>query len=192
MTTNTLPRLGALSFQGQALRVVLGVLLLTVSSKIQVPFWPVPMTLQIAALMFLSASYGLRLGTATVFSFLAVGAVGLPVFAGTPERGIGIGYMLGGTGGYLAGYLVAAAIVGWAADNLRKILLWPAMVAGLAVIYGLGLAWLAQFAPEGKLLAWGFTPFIAGDLVKITLATVLVLGLPAGLMAKIRGVQSDD
>ncbi len=192
MTTKTLPQIGALSLQGQALRVALGVILIAVSSKVQVPFWPVPMTMQVAVIMALAASYGLSLGTATIVSYLALGAAGLPVFAGTPEKGIGIAYMMGTSGGYLAGFLAATAIVGWAADNLNKLLLWPAMFVGLVALYALGLGWLAQFAPEGKLLAWGFTPFIGGDLVKITLAAVLVLGLPASLMAKIRGAQADD
>jgi len=181
----------SLTLQGQLIRIATGIALLTVSAKIQVPFWPVPMTLQVAALMMIAAAYGFRLGTATMAGYLIAGAAGLPVFAGTPEKGIGLAYMLGGTGGYLAGFLVATAIVGFAADRLPKLALWPAMLMGLAAIYALGLAWLAQFAPEGKLLAWGFTPFIAGDLVKITLAAVLVLGAPAALIAKIRGTSLD-
>ncbi|MEC7962818.1 MAG: biotin transporter BioY [Pseudomonadota bacterium] len=181
----------SLSLTDQVIRVATGVALLTVSAKVQVPFWPVPMTLQVAALMMIAATYGMRLGTSTMAAYLAAGAAGLPVFAGTPEKGIGLAYMMGTSGGYLAGFLVATVIVGYAADKLPKMALWPAMLAGLAAIYALGLAWLAQFAPDGKLLAWGFTPFIAGDLVKITLAAVVVLGAPAALIAKIRGTASD-
>lgn len=181
----------SLSLTDQVIRVATGVALLTVSAKVQVPFWPVPMTLQVAALMMIAATYGMRLGTSTMAAYLAAGAAGLPVFAGTPEKGIGLAYMMGTSGGYLAGFLVAMVIVGYAADKLPKMALWPAMLAGLAAIYALGLAWLAQFAPDGKLLAWGFTPFIAGDLVKITLAAVVVLGAPAALIAKIRGTASD-
>lgn len=181
----------SLSLTDQVIRVATGVALLTVSAKVQVPFWPVPMTLQVAALMMIAATYGMRLGTSTMAAYLAAGAAGLPVFAGTPEKGIGLAYMMGTSGGYLAGFLAAMVIVGYAADKLPKMALWPAMLAGLAAIYALGLAWLAQFAPDGKLLAWGFTPFIAGDLVKITLAAVVVLGAPAALIAKIRGTASD-
>ena len=181
----------SLSLTDQVIRVATGVALLTVSAKVQVPFWPVPMTLQVAALMMIAATYGMRLGTSTMAAYLAAGAAGLPVFAGTPEKGIGLAYMMGTSGGYLAGFLVATVIVGYAADKLPKMALWSAMLAGLAAIYALGLAWLAQFAPDGKLLAWGFTPFIAGDLVKITLAAVVVLGAPAALIAKIRGTASD-
>ncbi|MEC8041823.1 MAG: biotin transporter BioY [Pseudomonadota bacterium] len=181
----------SLSLTDQVIRVATGVALLTVSAKVQVPFWPVPMTLQVAALMMIAATYGMRLGTSTMAAYLAAGAAGLPVFAGTPEKGIGLAYMMGTSGGYLAGFLVATVIVGYAADKLPKMALWPAMLAGLAAINAFGLAWLAQFAPDGKLLAWGFTPFIAGDLVKITLAAVVVLGAPAALIAKIRGTASD-
>lgn len=191
MTTTANTTAGGLSLPAQILRVATGVALLTVSAKVQVPFWPVPMTLQVAALMMIAATYGLRLGTSTMMGYLVAGAAGLPVFAGTPEKGIGLAYMMGTSGGYLVGFLVATAIVGYAADKLPKLALWPAMFAGLAAIYAFGLAWLAQFAPEGKLLAWGFTPFIAGDLVKITLAAVVVLGAPAALIAKIRGTASD-
>ncbi|MEX0351108.1 MAG: biotin transporter BioY [Paracoccaceae bacterium] len=188
---SALPAVGSIGLPGQALRVVAGVLLLTLSAKVQVPFWPVPMTLQVAAVMALAAAYGLRLGTLTVLGYLMAGAVGFPVFAGTPEKGIGLAYIFGGTGGYLLGFVVATILVGWAADHLRKPFLWPAMLVGLAVIYVLGLGWLSQFVPGDKLLAYGFTPFVAGDLVKITLASVVVLGLPSGLLSRIRGCRSD-
>ncbi|KIC40689.1 Na+/H+ antiporter [Ruegeria sp. ANG-R] len=188
---SALPAIGALSPAGQITRVVIGILLLTASAKVQVPFWPVPMTLQVAAVMAIAAAFGMRLGSATVIGYMVAGAVGLPVFAGTPEKGIGLAYMMGGTGGYLLGFVVASFIVGWAADHLRKLLLVPVMLAGLAVIYALGLGWLAQFVPADKVLVYGFSPFILGDLVKIALAAVLVIGLPAGLMQKIRGSQTD-
>ncbi|SDX45939.1 biotin transport system substrate-specific component [Ruegeria halocynthiae] len=191
MLQSALPATGALSPAGQIIRVVMGILLLTASAKVQVPFWPVPMTLQVAAIMAIAAVFGMRLGSATVIGYMVAGAVGLPVFAGTPEKGIGLAYMLGGTGGYLLGFVVASIIVGWAADNLRKLLLIPAMLSGLAVVYALGLGWLAQFVPADKVLAYGFSPFIVGDLVKIALAAVVVIGLPEGLTQKIRGAEMD-
>ncbi|MBR9650027.1 biotin transporter BioY [Thalassovita aquimarina] len=190
-TQNTQSAASGASLTGKALRVLAGVALLTASAKIQVPFWPVPMTLQVAAMMFLAAGFGLRLGTATMLAYLAAGAAGLPVFAGTPEKGIGLAYMLGGTGGYLAGFLAATAIVGFAADRLPKLATLPAMLLGLGAIYALGLAWLAQFVPADKLLTYGFTPFIAGDLVKVALAAMLIMGAPKVLMAKLRGTGSD-
>ncbi|WP_377192417.1 biotin transporter BioY [Ruegeria meonggei] len=188
---STLPSAGDLTPIGQILRVVAGVLLLTASAKIQIPFWPVPMTLQVAAVMAIAAAYGMRLGSATVIGYMVAGAAGLPVFAGTPEKGIGVAYMIGGTGGYLMGFVIATILVGWVADHLRKLFLVPAMLMGLAAIYVFGLGWLMQFVPADKVLAYGFTPFIAGDLVKVALAAVLVIGLPVGLMQKFRGAQPD-
>ncbi|SLN60226.1 biotin transporter BioY [Ruegeria meonggei] len=188
---STLPSAGDLTPIGQILRVVAGVLLLTASAKIQIPFWPVPITLQVAAVMAIAAAYGMRLGSATVIGYMVAGAAGLPVFAGTPEKGIGVAYMIGGTGGYLMGFVIATILVGWVAEHLRKLFLVPAMLMGLAAIYVFGLGWLMQFVPADKVLAYGFTPFIAGDLVKIALAAVLVIGLPVGLMQKIRGAQPD-
>ena len=190
-SASTLRAVLAMPLPGQILRVVAGVALLVASAKVQVPFWPVPMTLQVAAVVAIPAAMGLRIGMATLIAYMALGAAGLPVFSGTPEKGIGLAYMLGATGGYLAGFVAAVAIVGWAADNLSKLMLWPAMPLGLCAIYGLGMAWLAQFVPADKLLAFGLTPFVAGDLVKITLAAVIILGLPNGLLIKLRGSVKD-
>src|SRR5690606_16484525 len=94
-----------------------GSLLLTLSAKINVPFYPVPMTMQTFAVLLIGAAFGWRLGTATVLLYLAQGAAGLPVFAGTPEKGIGLLYLMGPTGGYLVGFAVAAAVVGWLAER---------------------------------------------------------------------------
>ncbi|WP_432448201.1 biotin transporter BioY [Aliiroseovarius marinus] len=189
-TTHAPTETRSLSLSGQAIRIAIGVALLVASSKFQVPFYPVPMTLQVAAIMLIAATYGLRLGTATFAAYLAAGAAGLPVFAGTPEKGIGLAYMLGGTGGYLLGFLIATAIVGFVADRMHKLAIIPAMLAGLAVVYALGLLWLAQFAPDTTtLLAWGFTPFILGDLVKVAIAAVIAIKLPKALGSTIRGTQ---
>ena len=108
-------------------------------------------------------------------------------FSGYSDMAIGLAYMLGGTGGYLVGFLVASALVGFAADRLHRLALWPAMLLGLAVIYALGLGWLAQFVPADKLLAYGMTPFVAGDLVKVTLAALLVTKLPKNWAERLRG-----
>ena len=92
--------------------ILLGVCLLTLSAKIQVPFWPVPMTMQTLVVLIIGMAYGTRLGAGTVLAYLLVGAAGFPVFAGTPERGIGLAYMMGPTGGFLMGFVVAAWITG--------------------------------------------------------------------------------
>ena len=159
----------------QLLLVVTGTALIWLSAKIQVPFWPVPMTLQVLAVLGLAAAMGWRLGTSTVALYLAEGAAGLPVFAGTPEKGLGLSYMMGPTGGYLLGFLLAALFVGyWAERGLTKrpLALFFIMLAGLALIYAPGLLWLAQFTGLEKSITLGFTPFILSDLLKIAIATL--------------------
>ena len=168
----------------KAALVIGGSLLLWLSAKVQVPFWPVPMTLQVMVIFGLAAVLGLRLGLATVALYVFEGALGLPVFAGTPEKGIGIAYMLGPTGGYILGFVLMAAVVGWLADRGFARSSWKlalAGVAGLAALYVPGLAWLAQFIGMDKALAFGFWPFILGDLVKLA---VVALAVPAAWRLK--------
>lgn len=163
---------------GRGLALALGgAALITLGAKIQIPFWPVPMTLHTLAVFFLAATLGPRLGFAAMAAYLAAGALGMPVFSGAPERGIGLAYMVGPTGGYLAGYLLGAGLTGWLAQGRGLIGRFGAMLAGLAVTYALGLAWLTSFVPASKLLAAGFTPFILGDLVKLALASGLITAL---------------
>ena len=152
---------------------VLGSLLLWASAKIQVPFYPVPMTLQTAVVFLIGIAYGWRLAVATLLLYLAQGAVGLPVFAGTPAKGIGLPYMLGPTGGYLLGFVAAAGITGWVAQRSRH---WLATVGGLlagtAAIYLLGAGWLATFVGAEKAVTLGVLPFLLGDAVKLALVAV--------------------
>src|SRR5687767_10790347 len=96
----------------KAMLVVIGTILLTISAKIRVPFYPVPMTMQVFVVLALGLVLGFRLALATVLLYLVEGAAYLPVFAGTPERGLGLPYMMGPTGGYLLGYIFAASAVG--------------------------------------------------------------------------------
>ncbi len=156
--------------------VLSGSLLLTLSAKLQIPFYPVPMTLQTLVVLLIGVAFGWRLGFATVVFYLAQGAAGLPVFAGTPEKGLGLAYLMGPTGGYLVGFAIAAAITGWMAErglDRSAVGTAAAMLCGNAVIYACGLAWLGQFIGYSeKLFAFGITPFILGDFVKIALATV--------------------
>ncbi|MHC5654104.1 biotin transporter BioY [Stappia sp.] len=150
--------------------------LITLSAKIQIPFWPVPMTLHTLAVLLVATALGPRVGLAAMMVHLGAGAMGLPVFSGSPERGIGLAYMAGPTGGYLAGYLAAAGLTGWLARGCGTAGRIAAMLTGLAVIYALGLAWLRLYVPAGGLLAAGFTPFVLGDLMKIALAAALLSG----------------
>ncbi|WP_207182421.1 biotin transporter BioY [Methylobacterium indicum] len=158
--------------------VVAGVLLVTLAAKVQIPFWPVPMTLHTLAIMALAVGLGPRLAVATMLGYLAAGSIGLPVFSGTPERGIGLAYMAGPTGGYLAGYLVAAGLTGALSTGRGLFGRIAAMLAGLAVIYALGLAWLALFVPADRVVALGLLPFLLGDLVKVSLVAAGVSVLP--------------
>jgi biotin transport system substrate-specific component len=154
--------------------LVLGSLLLWASAKVQVPFWPVPITLQTYVVLTLGALFGWRLGAATVAAYLAEGALGLPVFAGTPASGIGIPYMAGPTGGYLLGYLLAATLVGLLLERRSKpgiVDTALALAAGEAAILGLGCAWLAVQLGWKDAFALGVGPFIVGDAVKLLLAT---------------------
>ena len=166
-------RLACLTLAGSAL--------IAVSSKIQVPMVPVPMTMQTLVILVIGMAGGWRLGGLTVLLFLAEGAVGLPVFAGTPEKGLGLSYMVGTTGGYLLGFLLAALIVGLLAEigwDRNIPLAAAAMLIGNVVIYIPGLLWLGKVAGwDNPILQWGFTPFIVGDLVKLALAALLLPGV---------------
>jgi len=144
-----------------------GVALLTLSAKLQVPFWPVPLNLQSMAVMALALGLGPRLAMATFAVYLATGAAGLPVFAGSPERGLGLVYMAGPTGGYLMGMLAATWLTGTLGAGRGFAGRLGAMLAGMAVIYGLGVAWLSLYVPVPRLLAEGMAPFILGDLLKV-------------------------
>ena len=157
-----------------AVLAVLGTLLLTLSAKLHVPFYPVPMTFQTLVVLGLGMAYGWRLGAATVALYLLQGALGLPVFSGTPEKGIGIAYLLGPTGGYLFGFFLAAGVCGWLAErgwDRSVITTALAMLIGNVIIYVPGLLWLGGlFGWDKPILEWGLTPFIMGDAMKLALA----------------------
>jgi len=172
-----LPQKGAARLGAQIFLAVLGTLLLTVSAKTKVVLGPVDLSLQTLAVLLIAASFGFRLGVATLLLYMAQGAMGWPVFQSTPEKGIGIAYMLGSTGGYLAGFVVMAAIVGWAADHgwdRNPLKLAGAMLAAEIVMMAMGFAWLAVLIGPEKSWQFGVVPFVAGDLVKVALAAALV------------------
>lgn len=157
---------------------VAGSALIAVSSKVRVPMAPVPMTMQTLVILVTGMACGWRLGGLTVLLYLAEGAAGLPVFAGTPERGLGLSYMAGSTGGYLLGFLLAALVVGLLAEagwDRSVPLAAAAMLIGNVVIYVPGLLWLGSVLGwDNPILEWGLTPFILGDLVKLALAALLM------------------
>ena len=155
-----------------------GSIALWISAKVQVPFYPVPMTMQTFMVLVIAMAFGWRLGAATVLLYLAEGAAGLPVFAGTPERGIGIAYMMGPTGGYLAGFLAAAALAGWLGErgwDRNAVTTLLAMVLGTAVIFLFGALWLgAVIGWDKPVLELGVTPFLPGAAFKIALAAAVL------------------
>ncbi|MBZ9672579.1 biotin transporter BioY [Mesorhizobium sp. ESP7-2] len=172
-----LPQEGAARLATQFLLAIAGTLLLTLSAKTKVVLGPVDISMQTLAVFLIAAAFGMRLGVATLLLYMAEGAMGFPVFQGTPEKGIGIAYMLGSTGGYLAGFVVMAAIVGWAADrgwDRHPIKLFNAMLVAEVVMMAMGFAWLALLIGPEKSWQFGVVPFIVGDLIKVALAASLV------------------
>ena len=152
---------------------VAGSLLIALSARIQVPMWPVPVTMQTFAVLFLALTYGPRLAFSTVALYLAQGAVGLPVFA----SGGGLSYIVGPTGGYLVSYAVAALVVGWLARQgwgrpITRV--FAAMILGSAIIYLIGAGWLAVFIGLEKAVSLGVLPFLFGDLLKALLAAAIL------------------
>jgi biotin transport system substrate-specific component len=161
-----------------AVLVVLFSAFVALTAQVEMPLWPVPLTLQTLGVLFTGAVLGSRRGALALLLYLTEGALGLPVFAGGAS---GVGYMLGPTGGYLVGFVVAAGVVGWLAQRgWDRRLVWAAvaMVIGNVIIYACGVAWLAVFLGDlwGALVK-GMLLFVVGDLIKIAVAA---LTLPGG------------
>lgn len=169
--------LGAQTLRNAVLAVV-GTMLIWIAGKFQVPFQPVPMTMQTFVILVLGMAYGWQLAGATILLYLAAGALGLPVFSGTPEKGIGLAYMQGAVGGYLVGFLLAALACGFLAErgwDRNVITTALAMLIGNVIIYVPGLLWLGSlYGWDKPILEWGLTPFILGDLTKLALAAAVL------------------
>jgi biotin transport system substrate-specific component len=153
---------------------IAGSLLLALAAKAQVPFWPVPMTMQSLVIMMLGMACGSRLAMATVLLYLAEGLAGLPVFAGA---GAGFAYMTGPTAGYLVGFVAAAGLIGWLAErgwDRSPVKALAAMSVGHVLLFVPGVAWLAVLFGTEKAMAVGVTPFIAATLLKTALGAALM------------------
>lgn len=150
-----------------------GTLALALAAHIQVPFWPVKLSMQTFVVLMIGPLYGPRLGAATVAAYIAQGTLGLPVF----QSGAGLAYLAGPTGGYLLGFLLSAILTGYLARRgafARPATAVPAILAGLTAIYLPGLAWLAVlFGPENS-LAYGLPPFLPGEALKLALVLALL------------------
>ena len=189
--------------------IFLGSIILTISAKIKVPFYPIPMTMQTLVVVLIGVTLGWKLGLATVFAYLFEGAIGIPVFAGTPEKGLGVAYLMGPTGGYLFGFLVATYVAGsFKYDNcfdsqkfklakenlpfflaLRSAITLPykniiKLIFSVSFIYIFGLLWL------GFLIGWdkpifqlGAYPFLLAELFKM-----LILAYIAGFFYKVKKI----
>lgn len=163
----------------QVLLVAVGIAALAVAAKIRVPLWPspVPITLGTFAVLSIGAAYGARLGLVTILGYMLIGAIGFDVFASSSAEKNGLTYMMGGTGGYLLGYVLATLALGWAARKGwdRSVLtMIGAMLIGNALIYVPGVLWLHQFTTGwAQTFEWGLTPFLIGDAMKLGLAALL-------------------
>ena len=154
--------------------VILGSLALTISAKIKIPFYPVPMTMQTFVVMFLGLAFGYKIGLATVSLYLLEGIAGLPVFSNSPEKGIGLIYFTGPTMGYLIGFLSATVIAGMISskDNLLKTIL--KLLVSVSTIYILGVLWLGTLIGWDKpILEFGVYPFLLAELFKLALLVII-------------------
>ena len=186
-----MPQSGAARFVVQAGDGFAGSLLLALSAKAKVVLGPVDMSLQTLVVLLIGATFGLRLGVATLLLYLAEGAAGFPVFQSTPEKGIGLAYMMGSTGGYLAGFLVMAAIVGWAVDRgwgSSIVKIFAAMLVAEIVMMAMGFSWLAALIGVEKSWQFGVVPFIVPDLIKVALAAALT-GAATGVASSVSRTQ---
>lgn len=165
----------------QAVLVVLGIAVLALAAKIKVPMWPVPVTMGTFAVLALGAAYGPKLGLVTIAGYMAIGALGFDVFAGSSAEAYGIAYMMGGTGGYLVGYVLATVVLGvLARRGWDRSVVWmgAAMLVGNAIIYVPGVLWLGVlYGWDQPILQWGLWPFLVGDALKLALAAAVLPGL---------------
>ncbi|WP_299776795.1 biotin transporter BioY [uncultured Roseobacter sp.] len=164
----------------QAVLVVLGIALVTIAANIKVPVpgSPVLMNLGTFAVLTIGAAYGARLGLTTILGYMIIGALGFDVFQNSTADLNGIEYMMGGTGGYLVGYVMATVLLGALAQRgWDRSMVWMAvaMLLGNILLYVPGLLWLGQlYGWDKPILAWGLTPFLLGDAIKLALAALLL------------------
>jgi len=155
--------------------ILVGTVLLAISSKIKIPFYPVPMTMQTFVVLVIGIGFGWKIGIATVALYLFEGLIGLPVFSGTPEKGVGFIYFTGPTMGYLIGFLVTIFFAGRFNYQDNLIFNFIKLTFATSFIYILGMLWL------GVLIGWdkpiftlGAQPFLLAELFKILLATFFI------------------
>jgi len=154
--------------------IILGSMALTISAKVKIPFYPVPMTMQTFVVMFMGLSFGYKIGLATIGLYLFEGIVGLPVFSNSPERGTGLVYFTGPTMGYLIGFLSACYLASFvnSKDHLLKIFI--KLIIAVSTIYLLGVIWLGMLIGwEKPIYSLGVAPFLLAELFKILLLSLI-------------------
>jgi biotin transport system substrate-specific component len=153
---------------------IVGSILLTISAKVKIPFYPVPMTMQTFVVLLMGITFGWRIGVASISLYLFEGVIGLPVFAGTPEKGVGLIYFTGPTMGYLIGFLFATFIAGYLNFKTNIFFIFIKLILSVSIIYIFGILWLGNLIGWDKpLLQLGVTPFLSAELLKISLLAVL-------------------
>ena len=154
--------------------VIFGSILLTISAKIKIPFYPVPMTMQTFVVLLMGITLGWKISVSIISLYLFEGIIGLPVFAGTPEKGIGLIYFTGPTMGYLIGFLFASFIAGYLNFKTNIFFIFTKLILSVSTIYILGILWLGNLIGWDKpLFQLGAAPFLLAELFKISLLTVL-------------------
>ena len=154
--------------------VFAGSVLLTISSKIKIPFYPVPMTMQTFVVLFLGISLGYKISLATVSLYLIEGLLGLPVFSNSPEKGVGIVYFTGPTMGYLIGFLFATFLAGYFNFKENILINFFKLLVSVSIIYIMGIMWLGSLIGWDKpIIQLGVTPFLLAELLKVSILALL-------------------
>ena len=154
---------------------LVGTIILAISSKIKIPFYPVPMTMQTLIVLIIGIGFGWKLGVATVALYLFEGTIGLPVFSGSPEKGVGIVYFTGPTMGYLLGFLFAAYFSGKFVYDSNIFKNFLKLFFATSLIYIFGIAWLGSLIGWDKpIIQLGIKPFLLAELFKILIATFAI------------------
>jgi len=154
--------------------IFVGTIALTISAKLKIPFYPVPMTMQTFVVLFLGLAFGHKIGLATVGIYLLEGIIGIPVFSNSPEKGVGLIYFTGPTMGYLIGFLFASFFAGYLNFNKNIFMIFGKLIFSVSTIYLFGVLWLGTLIGWNKpILELGVTPFLLAELFKICLLTIL-------------------
>ena len=154
--------------------IFLGTIALTISAKLKIPFYPVPMTMQTFVVLFLGLAYGYKIGLATVGVYLLEGIIGIPVFSNSPEKGVGLTYFTGPTMGYLIGFLSAVFFAGYLNLKNNFFIIFSKLIFSVSTIYLFGVIWLGTLIGWDKpILDLGVMPFLLAELFKICLLTLL-------------------